>query len=84
METENMLKNGYRLIISFINNPVDENTHYSILSEIKDIYDNFGLGALISKKFALWSDFITENNIKVDTYAISVIDRELHLFLEID
>ena len=84
MEIDNMLKNGYRLTISFIDIQVDENTHYSVLSEIKDICDNFGLGALISKKFALWSDIITENNIKVDTYAISVIDRELNLFLKID
>ena len=84
METENVLKNGYRLITSFVDITVDKNTHYSVLYEIKDIYDNFGLGALISKKFALWSEFISENNIKVDTYAIHVLDRELHLFLKID
>ena len=82
MEKENILKNGYRLTISFEDITLDENTHRSVLSEIKDIYDNFGLGALISKKFALWSDVITGSTIKLDTYAISVIDRELILYLK--
>ena len=82
METNNLLENGYKLKINLIqiDSEIAKKYRDCIYNEIKDIYDNFGLEALISKKFVLWSQLGGE--IKIDSYAISVEDKAIILFLK--
>ena len=86
METKNLSKNGYTLKINLIqiDSKIAKKYHNCIFNEIKDIYDNFGLEALISNKFALWSQFSEGDDIKIDSYAISVEDKAIVLFLKTD
>ena len=86
MATNNLSENGYKLKINLIqiDSEIAKKYHNCIYNEIKDIYDNFGLEALISKKFALWSQFTEGDNIKIDSYAISVEDKAIILFLITD
>ena len=86
MATNNMSENGYTLKINLfeLDAEIAKKYHNWIYNEIKDIYDNFGLEALISKKFALWSQFTEGDNIKIDSYAISVEHKEIILFLKFD